>query len=161
SRLVLRMAGQSRSGVCVASRRWPHQHPAMRRHLRPLSTHPCPWFLSHRHFHPSHRSARPSHVRRVFRTPAAMDGVAISDRLSHFSVPRIWQIAVANGTIHLWYCASAWDVVPCVAVKTMSLKLPKLLLERVEAEARGRRLTKSAVIRNCVEQVLLRPNGRR
>ena len=41
----------------------------------------------------------------------------------------------------------------------MSLKLPRMLLERVEAEARGRRSTKSAVIRNCVEQVLLRPKA--
>ncbi len=46
-------------------------------------------------------------------------------------------------------------------MKTISLKLPKLLLDRVEAEARGRGSTKSALIRDCVEQVLLRPKGGR
>ena len=42
------------------------------------------------------------------------------------------------------------------AVSTISLKLPRLLLERLEAEARGRRSTKSAVIRDCLQEVLIR-----
>ena len=46
-------------------------------------------------------------------------------------------------------------------VSTISLKLPRLLLERLEAEARGRRSTKSAVVRECLQEVLFRRRGTR
>jgi len=39
----------------------------------------------------------------------------------------------------------------------ISLKLPKPLLNRVEEEARDRRSSKSAVIRDCLTETLLRP----
>ena len=38
----------------------------------------------------------------------------------------------------------------------ISLKLPKPLLDRVEEEARNRRRSKSAVIRDCVTEALVR-----
>jgi hypothetical protein len=45
---------------------------------------------------------------------------------------------------------------------TISLKLPPQLEHLVEAEARRRQISKSAVIRACVEEVLLkRPGSKR
>lgn len=39
-------------------------------------------------------------------------------------------------------------------VKTISLKLPKALEAQLEAEARRRQTTKSAVVRECLQQAL-------
>jgi hypothetical protein len=44
-------------------------------------------------------------------------------------------------------------------VNTISLKLPKALLQRVTEEARERRTSKSKVIRDCLEQVLCEPKS--
>jgi len=45
-------------------------------------------------------------------------------------------------------------------MNAISLKLPKALLNRVEEEARNRRRSKSAVIRDCLDAVLCRPKRR-
>ena len=42
-------------------------------------------------------------------------------------------------------------------MNTISLKLPDALLRLIEEEARGRRITKSKVIRDCVEEKLIKP----
>jgi hypothetical protein len=39
----------------------------------------------------------------------------------------------------------------------ISLKLPKVLLDRLEEEARNRRRSKSAVVRDCLTETLLLP----
>lgn len=45
-------------------------------------------------------------------------------------------------------------------VNTISLKLPDRLLERLEAESRARGITKSSLVRECLEQALnSRPFG--
>lgn len=44
-----------------------------------------------------------------------------------------------------------------LAVTTISLKLPQRLLQRLEAEARNRRASKSALVRECLEQALGAP----
>ncbi len=42
-------------------------------------------------------------------------------------------------------------------MKTISLKLPQRLLQLLEAEARTRRASKSALVRECLEQALAAP----
>lgn len=42
-------------------------------------------------------------------------------------------------------------------MNTISLKLPKPLLDRLEAEAVNRRQSKSALVRDCLTEVLFRP----
>lgn len=37
-------------------------------------------------------------------------------------------------------------------MEVMTIKLPKRLLQRVKDEARGKRTTKSAVVRSCLEE---------
>ncbi len=44
---------------------------------------------------------------------------------------------------------------------TISVKLPKMLLDRVEEEARGRRISKSKFIRACLEERLFRRRGKK
>jgi predicted transcriptional regulator len=44
-------------------------------------------------------------------------------------------------------------------MNTISLKLPKALLDRVEEEARNRRRSKSAVIRDCLDESLRSARG--
>jgi len=44
-------------------------------------------------------------------------------------------------------------------VNTISLKLPKALLDRVEQEAHNRRRSKSAVIRDCLAESLIANGG--
>ena len=46
-------------------------------------------------------------------------------------------------------------------MNTISLKLPRLLLQRIEEEARNRRTSRSKVIRDSLEKTLLRPTPRR
>ena len=40
---------------------------------------------------------------------------------------------------------------------TISLKLPKSLLERLKEEARGRGTSRSKIVRDCLEERLLKP----
>lgn len=45
-------------------------------------------------------------------------------------------------------------------MNTISLKLPRLLQDRLEEEARNRRRSKSAIIRDCLTEALLQPKQR-
>jgi hypothetical protein len=70
-----------------------------------------------------------------------------------------------NGSSHRMkihqYCCVGNDVILTV-MHTISLKFPPHLEVLVEAEAKRRQISKSAVIRACVEEVLLkRPYGKR
>ena len=59
------------------------------------------------------------------------------------------------------YCHFGNDVI-LTAMCTMSLKFPLHLEVLIEAEAKRRQISKSAVIRACVEEVLLkRPDSKR
>ena len=42
-------------------------------------------------------------------------------------------------------------------MNAISLKLPQPMLDRLEQEARSRRRSKSAVIRDCLHEVLMQP----
>ena len=44
-------------------------------------------------------------------------------------------------------------------MKTVSLKIPSALLRRLQEEANGRRISKSKLIRDCLEERLLKPKS--
>jgi hypothetical protein len=56
-----------------------------------------------------------------------------------------------------WYCTHARTVLQFACMMTISFKLSKELASRLDEEARSRHISRSAVLRECLEQQLVKP----